>query len=149
MRTSTIAAVIVLLFTSLTASADDFTQSTPAVWGYDVVSYHVNKRPVRGTGHFVARHNGATYLFSSLENKEAFEANPDKYAPAYNGYCAFGVAVGKKFAGDPEVWRIVDGVLYLNLDASIQDRWLADVPGMIANADENWKSIEDADPASL
>jgi hypothetical protein len=46
--------------------------------------------------------------------------NPEKYVPAYGGYCAFGISVGKKFIGDPEVWRIVDGRLYLNLDTGIQ-----------------------------
>jgi len=45
---------------------------------------------------------------------------PEKYAPAFGGYCVFGVSVGKKFVGDPEVWRLVDGKLFLNLDVNIQ-----------------------------
>lgn len=149
MKIPTYVAFIAVLFSSVMAFAEDFSHSTPAVWGYDVVSYHTNKRPVRGSGHFVAEFDGATYLFASKKNKETFSSNPGKYVPAYNGYCAFGVAMGKKFAGDPEVWRLVDGVLYLNIDTNIQDRWLANVSGLIEQADNNWKDIERKSPASL
>lgn len=131
------------------AAAANYTHSTPAVQGYDVVSYHTGKRPVRGNGNFVAVHDGATYQFSSEENQKRFEKNPEKYVPAYGGYCAFGVSVGKKFIGDPEVWRIVNDRLYLNLDTGIQSDWLKDVPGRIRTADDNWKTIEDKSPQSL
>ncbi len=132
-----------------TALAADYTHSTPAVQGYDVVSYQTGKRPIRGNGNFVAVHDGATYQFSSADNQKAFEKDPEKYVPAYGGYCAFGTSVGKKFIGDPEVWRIVDGKLYLNLDTSIQSEWLKDVPGRIRSANANWPDIKDKNPASL
>ncbi len=131
------------------ALAADYTNSTPAVQGYDVVSYQTGKRPIRGNGNFVAVHDGATYQFSSANNQKTFEKDPEKYVPAYGGYCAFGTSVGKKFIGDPEVWRIVDGKLYLNLDTSIQSEWLKDVPGRIRSADANWRNIKDKNPASL
>jgi hypothetical protein len=76
-----------------------------------------------------------------------FEAKPEKYMPAYGGYCAYGVAVGKKFVVDPEAWKIVDGNLYLNLDRDIQKKWLKDVPGYIKKAEANWPKIKDK-PAS-
>ena len=142
-------AAAALVGLALPALAGDVTHSTPAVSGYDVVSYQVEKRPVRGNGHFVAVHDGATYIFSSQDNLDRFNADPERYVPAYGGYCAFGVSVGKKFIGDPEVWRVVDGRLYLNLDANIQDDWLKDVPGRIATAEKQWRKIANADPASL
>ena len=86
---------------------------------------------------------------SSAANRDKFAANPAKYLPAYGGYCAFGVAKGAKFVGDPEVWRIVDDRLFLNLDVGIQEQWLADVPGHITAADGNWTRIKDKSPASL
>jgi len=148
LRTSIVTLVVLFGFAG-NAMAADYTNSTPAVQGYDVVSYQTGKRPVRGNGHFVSVHDGATYQFSSADNQKLFESNPEKYAPAYGGFCAFGASVGKKFVGDPEVWRVVDGKLYLNLDISIQSQWLKDVPGRIKSADENWRKIEDKDPASL
>ena len=90
-----------------------------------------------------------TSLFANEANREAFDGNPQKYLPAYGGYCAFGVSVGKKFVGDPEVWRLVDGKLYLNLDENIQDQWLKDVPGRIKTADANWQKIKDKAPGEL
>ena len=90
---------------------------------------------------------GVTYLFVNEENKETFDADPGKYLPAFGGYCAYGVAVGKKFVGDPDVWRIVNGKLYLNLDTSIQTNWIQDIDGNIVKAEKNWIDIEDV-PAS-
>lgn len=149
----TLKATLLALFTGLlvhtSAAADNYAHSAPAVQGYDVVSYHTGKRPIRGNGHYVANHDGATYLFASEENLKRFEKNPEKYVPAYNGFCAFGVSVGKKFAGDPEVFRVVNGTTYLNLDAGIQDEWLKDTKGRIKSADRKWDSIKDKDPSSL
>lgn len=140
---------VAMLALTATASAENYQNSTPALQGYDVVSYHTGKRPIKGNGNFVAEHNGATYIFSTNANQEKFSANPAKYAPAYGGYCAFGVSVGKKFIGDPEVWRVVDGKLYLNLDAGIQDMWLKDIPGKVKVANKNWRKIKNKSPASL
>ena len=131
------------------ASADTVAVSTTGVEGYDLVSYQNSKRPLRGNGHFLTVHEGVTYLFVNEANKAEFDRNPERYLPTYGGYCAFGVSVGKKFVGDPEVWRIVNGRLYLNLDENIQDQWLKDVPGRIETADANWKGIRDKSPSEL
>ncbi len=146
---TTLLAIVALFGLAENAMAADYTNSTPAVQGYDVVSYQTGKRPIRGNGHFVAVYDGAAYQFSSADNQKLFENDPEKYIPAYGGYCAFGASVGKKFIGDPEVWRIVDGKLYLNLDTRIQAEWLKDVPGRIKTADAQWGEIKNANPASL
>ena len=146
---STLMALVALVGFAGNTLAADFAHSTPAVQGYDVVSYQTGKRPIRGNGNFVAVYDGATYQFSSADNQKLFESNPEKYVPAYGGYCAFGASVGKKFIGDPEVWRVVSGKLYLNLDTGIQAQWLKDVPGRIKSADAKWAGIKDKNPASL
>lgn len=149
-------AVVFLLFLGLgvssvtTALADDGAEvATAGAGGYDPVSYFTESKPVRGNGKYTAEYEGVTYLFSSEANKNAFEKDPAKYLPAYGGYCAYGVAVGKKFWGDPEVWEIVDGTLYLNLDKSIQQEWSKDKPGYITKADSNWTTIKDKSPDEL
>ena len=118
------------------------------VQGYDLVSYH-SGAPARGNGNHVAVHEGVSYQFSSKANKKAFEAEPAKYLPAYGGFCAYGAALGKKFVGDPEVWKLVDGTLYLNLNSDVQAKWNEDIPGNIAKADEQWAEIKDVNPADL
>ena len=142
----------VLLFSVMTSAgfaAHNTAISTPGAQGYDLVSYHSESGPVKGSGHYVTVYEDVTYLFSSKENQQAFEMNPEKYLPAYGGYCAFGVSVGKKFVGDPEVWKIVDGTLYLNLDKNIQKDWEKDIPGRIAAANTKWEKIKDVPPEEL
>ena len=133
----------------ISASAQDFTTSTPGVSGYDPVAYFTEGKPMRGSGYHVTTHAGVTYAFTSKKHLKMFKANPQKYVPAYGGYCAYGVAVGKKFVADPEVWKIVDGKLYLNLDRSIQRTWEKDVPGNIKKAERNWPEIKDKAPWDL
>ncbi|MGB0955350.1 MAG: YHS domain-containing (seleno)protein [Panacagrimonas sp.] len=131
------------------AMAGDYRNSTLGVSGYDLVAYHTDAQPLRGNGHHVSQHEGVTYLFSSKKNRTAFEADPAKYLPAYGGWCAFGVSVGKKFVGDPQVWKLVDGRLYLNLDKNIQQDWQKNIAGRISKADANWAQIRDKSPAEL
>ena len=130
-------------------SAQQHLYNTVGVNGYDLVTYFTEKRPLRGNGNYVVEHDNVTYLFSSEQNKQAFEKNPQKYLPAYNGWCAFGVSVGKKFSADPEVWEIVDGKLYMNLDPGIKIMWREDIPGNIQKADKNWPKIKDKSPSDL
>ena len=85
--------------------------------------------------------NGATWHFASPENKAAFEASPQAYAPQYGGYCAWAVSEGYTAKGDPSHWRIVDGKLYLNYNASVQKSWEKDIPGHIAKGDKNWPTV--------
>ena len=144
-----VAVALVALLSSQMLLAANTANSVLGIQGYDPVSYHNGKRPIRGNGHFVATHDEVTYQFANAENKALFEKSPQKYVPAYGGYCAFGVSVGKKFIGDPEVWRLVDGKVYLNLDANIQDDWLKDVPGKIKKGDEQWRRIKDVAPNEL
>jgi YHS domain-containing protein len=125
------------------------THSTPGLSGYDPVAYHTEGMPVKGSGYHVAEHEGVTYLFTSKKNRKKFETDPQKYLPAYGGFCAFGVSLGKKFASDPEVWRIENGKLFLNLDDDIQKKWEKDLSGHIQKADANWPEIEEKAPAEL
>ena len=113
-----------------------------AVHGYDPVAYFTKGAPVRGSAKLVHVHEGAAYQFSSEAHLAAFKENPDRYVPRYGGFCAYGVAVGKKFDGDPMLWKIVDGRLYLNLNEEIYQTFLEDVSGNIEKADDNWQDIE-------
>jgi len=129
--------------------AGDHKINTVGINGYDVVTYHTAKKPLRGNGNYVKEYKGVTYLFASEENKNEFEKSPEKYLPAYGGWCAYGVSVGKKFSADPEIWEIVDGKLYLNLDNSIKKLWIKDITGNVKKADKQWASIKDKSPAEL
>jgi len=120
-----------------------------AVHGYDPVAYFTAGKPVQGVAEHSIVHSGATYRFANADNLKAFKANPEKFVPAFGGYCAYGVSVGAKFDGDPRYWKIVDGKLYLNLNKEIQKTWLKDVPGNIEKAEKTWTKIEHIAPGAL
>jgi len=130
------------------AKATD-SNAVPAIRGYDPISYHNVGRPIMGNGNHVSVYEGEQFLFINKENKAKFDSNPKKYAPAYGGWCAYGVAVNKKFHADPLVWEIVDGKLYLNLDNKIKGIWAKDISGNISKADNNWEAIKHKKSASL
>lgn len=146
---------------ALTASAavagEQYVDDTGfAVSGYDVVAYRDLKQApvgghqpaaVPGRKDITATYNGATFAFANEENRQKFLADPAKYAPAYDGHCAYGVAKGGKVPGNPNLWRIVDGTLYLNITPNVVSFWEEDIPGNITTAEKNWGGVEPA-PAS-
>ncbi|RMF13201.1 MAG: YHS domain-containing protein [Alphaproteobacteria bacterium] len=113
-----------------------------AVGGYDPVAYFTEHRPVKGAPGISLEYLGATWRFASVENRERFRQDPQKYMPQYGGFCAWAAADGKAAPGNPRYWRIVDGRLYLNYDRATQKKWLADPAGFIARADRHWRSPE-------
>ena len=127
-----------------------------AVSGYDVVAYFDLEQSsvgqgqpagVEGNSAYTAKYNDAVFAFSSAENRDKFIADPAKYAPQYDGHCAYGVSKGGKVPGNPNLWRIVDDKLYLNITENVVGFWEEDIPGNISLAENNWVSIDD-DPAS-
>jgi YHS domain-containing protein len=111
-----------------------------AVGGYDSVSYF-SGNPVPGSDAFTTQYKGATFKFANATNLATFKANPARYAPQYGGHCAWAAANNYRFAGDPKVWKIVDGKLYLNYNKSVQVKWEKDIPGLIAKGDSNWPAL--------
>ena len=125
------------------ASPEIFTArfSNLAVGGYDPVAYFDSGAPAKGEKTFSFEYKGAEWRFASAENLAKFKANPAAYAPQYGGYCAWAVSQGYTASGDPLVWNIVNGKLYLNYDKSVQANWSKDIPGHIARADRNWPGV--------
>lgn len=119
-----------------------FTDDTGyAIRGYDPVAYHADGQAVEGSEEFEAVWNGAKWLFASEEHREAFLADPERYAPQYGGYCAWAVSRGDLAPIDPEAWKIVDGKLYLNYSPRIQRKWEKDVARHIEEADRRWPEL--------
>ena len=106
--------------------------------GYDTVAYHTVGEPVKGKPDITAVHNDAIYRFASKKNRNLFVADPEKYAPAYGGFCAYGATFGKKFEVDGKAFEVVDGQLYVNKNRSVYKTWSKDVPGNIAKSEAQW-----------
>lgn len=120
-----------------------------AIDGYDPVAYFVVDRPVKGEKAISTVHDGATYLFSTAENKKVFDAAPAKYAPAYGGWCSYGVRVGKKFKADPTAFVIDNDRLFLQLDLGTQKVWISELNKNIEIADRLWPKLKNIGAAEL
>lgn len=112
-----------------------------ALKGYDTVAYHLERKPVKGSEEFAHEWKGATWLFASAENRDRFIADPERWAPQFGGYCAWGVAKDKVVGIDPTIFRIFDDKLYLNLNMKVHKEWLDNRYGFIATANEKWPDI--------
>lgn len=115
--------------------------SGAAIKGYDPVAYFTAGKPTRGNAAHTVSYNGARWLFASAENKALFEKDPQKYVPAYGGYCAYGVSQGYLVKIEPEAWAIRNGRLYLNYDTTVQKQWSQKPAEYIGLADKNWPSL--------
>ena len=116
-------------------------RSKLALDGYDPVAYFKSGKAMKGSADQAVTWNGATWHFASAENKAAFEAGLQDYAPQFGGYCAWAVSQGYTAKGDPNNWRIVGGKLYVNYNATVQRNWEKDAPGHIAKGDKNWPVV--------
>ena len=112
-----------------------------AIKGYDPVAYFVENRAVKGKAKFEHEWMEANWRFSSKDNLEAFKRNPDKYAPAYGGYCAYAVSQNDIAGIEPEQFTIYKGRLYLNYNQSINQKWLSNRDSYITDADRYWPEL--------
>jgi YHS domain-containing protein len=137
---------------SLYAQIDPVGKDKVAIGGYDVVAYFVPGKAVKGHPDISAVYNNVTYYFESESHKQLFTADPEKYLPQYDGYCALAVGSWKKKVSiNPEAYRITDGKLYLfyngahalsgNKFNSVEP-WIKDEKNLIKKANENWPALK-------
>lgn len=111
-----------------------------ALQGYDPVSFFDGK-PVAGKPDLTAAHEGATYRFASEGNRDRFQKTPARFAPAYGGFCAMGVAFGGLYAVEISTGQILDGRLVLNKNADIKKMFDSGREENSRKADGRWPEI--------
>lgn len=115
--------------------------------GYSPVSYVDLGKAELGDPAHRAELNGVTYLFTDADQVAVFESDPDRYEPAYGGWCAFGLTIDKQFACDPTSFKIVDGRLMTFLKSDEVDAralWeqAGDEAALVEKADATWASLQ-------
>jgi hypothetical protein len=114
-----------------------------AIHGYDPVAYFVADKPVPGRPDLAYKWSGATWLFSSTDNRQAFIDDPQRYAPQYGGFCAYAASYGQFADTDPQAWSIVDDKLYLNYSVRVRHTWRPRAAEFIGDADQLWPTMTD------
>lgn len=112
-----------------------------AIKGYDPVAYFLQNAPAKGDAAFSFNWQGATWLFANRQHLEAFRASPEKYAPQFGGYCAYGASRGYKAPTDPEAFTVSGGRLFLNYSLKVKEEWLKDSARRIDLANKYWDSL--------
>ena len=114
------------------------------IGGHDAVAYHAPEnveehRAVKGDKDLTVEYAGATWRFSSAENRDAFLAEPERYRPAYGGHCANALSLGEGLIRtDGKTWEIFDDQLYVYYAPRGRKRW----------NDGNWETYkQEADRA--
>lgn len=120
-----------------------------AMRGFDAVSYFSDSLPRRGNAEHVIDYGGAAYYFTTAANAQIFCENPARYIPAYGGFCTYGISLGKKFDGDPMIYRIINGRLYFSLNNKIANYFHESVERTIADADAIWPTIAEKSSGEL
>ena len=130
----TIITIITALFSLSAIHAED----KPALDGYCPVCYISAGKAVEGKPEHSASYKGKTYHFVSDDVKKTFIKEPTKWLPQYDGYCAYGIAKGKKVESDPKIFTVYEGKLYLNKSKNIGNRFDKKPQVYIKDADARW-----------
>ncbi|MDH3727268.1 MAG: YHS domain-containing protein [Myxococcales bacterium] len=119
-----------------------FSTRAGAIRGYDAVAYFTEKKPVKGDKRFLFRWRDADWSFASADNLERFREDPDRYAPQFGGYCAYGMSKGSYGSTDPNAWTIHEGKLYLNYSTGVRETWGKDIDRNIKRAEDHWRRLQ-------
>ncbi|MEM1179190.1 MAG: YHS domain-containing (seleno)protein [Acidobacteriota bacterium] len=120
-----------------------------ALRGFDAVAYHQEGAAVAGVDEFSHVWQDATWLFANAENRDAFAAAPESFAPMNGGYCTFGVVLRKKLDVDPQRFLVQNDDLYLFLNAEVQEKFSSDLEGNLSLVTSHWPDIAEKHPEEL
>jgi hypothetical protein len=112
-----------------------------AIDGYDPVAFYTEGEAKLGSPDVELSYGGAVWRFRNVGNRAAFAANPEVYMPQFGGYDPLGVGRGVAVAGNPSVWTIAGGRLFLFYDRQRLEMFMADTKRFIAAADRRWPEL--------
>lgn len=120
-----------------------------ALSGHDVVAYHTQAEAVRGRDKHEVRHDGARFHFATAAHASLFKADPNKYLPKFDGYCAFAVAMkNAKVPANPKTFKLLNGDLLLFYDGPYEGKrfntkvpWNQSETQALSKANRNWKAL--------
>ncbi len=135
-------ALLFMQIASFAQKASVFSVDGKAIRGYDVVAFFTNHQPVIGIDSINYQWNDANWFFASKENKALFVKNPEKYAPQYGGYCAYGTAGNHKAPTQIDTWTILNDKLYFNYNTKVKEYWNKKQDSLIERANFYWPTLK-------
>jgi YHS domain-containing protein len=111
-----------------------------ALFGYDVVAYHTDAKPIEGRADYIVLHQNLVWRFASAANRDAFQADPEAFIPAFGGHDARSVGEGRMTMGDPGFFLISKGALVLFRSEENRQHFAAE-PEAYKNALKRWPEV--------
>jgi YHS domain-containing protein len=108
------------------------------LFGYDVVAYFTDGKPVKGDPAIKSVYKDVTFRFASAGHKAMFDQSPEKYIPQFGGYCTNGIAYAIPWGGDADRFRIIDGKLYMFGGQGSLDAFMLDPKHNMELANKYW-----------
>lgn len=141
--------LLLVLSSNLTFAEEPVSKSffgSLAIGGHDTVAYHhqaVDHKATEGEKSFTVEWKGAKWRFATLADSEAFALEPERYAPAYNGFCANALSLGTGLVKtDGTHWQIYEDQLFLFYAKKGRERWLdGNYEEYKVVADREWQAI--------
>ena len=106
------------------------------------MSYFTEKQPVQGNKDISFVFNQTQFYFISLENRELFQKNPNKYLPKYGGWCAYAMSSNQRVRINPNSYSVNGDDLFLFYQTAFvntRSKWIKDSINLKNKADLNWK----------
>jgi YHS domain-containing protein len=152
-----LASAAVFLIQDAAFAADEYNVSTGittagvplGLHGIDSVALIRFNAVAEGEAMYTVVHDDVAYYFASKQSADTFSADPVKYLPQFGGFCAYAVAKGRKFDGDPQFADIVDGKLYVFVNAAVFEEYKKDPQKWITAAHQTWPKIQHTPVADL
>jgi YHS domain-containing protein len=134
--------ILTWLISCNSSTSEIYQVNNYAIDGYDVVAFHTHQKPIKGNKEFSFHWKDANWLFVNQTNLDKFIKEPERYAPQYGGYCAYGMSQGYKASTEADTWTILDHKLYFNYNQDVKKKWNLDQEGYIEKADDYWPNIK-------
>ncbi len=139
---SIIISAICLIQTAAAQSSEVYAPSGIAINGYDPVAFFTEGKPLKGLSEFSFTWKNVQWNFISKANLDSFKTAPEKFAPQFGGYCAYGTSQGHKAPTQADTWTIVNEKLYFNYNMKVKGLWDKNRIPLIDSANVKWPTIK-------
>lgn len=109
-----------------------------ALEGYDAVSYFTEPAPLPGRPEFEYYWSGVPWYFATAANRDVFATSPETYVPLFGGYAAMSMARGYLSIGNPRIYAILAGRLFLFYSSGNKEAFLIAPRDAYQKAEAHW-----------
>lgn len=112
-----------------------------ALHGFDPVSYRLGPIPQAGKPEHEFVREGLAWRFATESNRQAFINDPSSYIPAFDGYDATAISLGRAVEGDPLVFAYVNERIFFFRSHKTREIFL-DTSNVLQAAERHWTAVQ-------